>query len=732
MKSILVTKLSEEVKKHLKPFFMQFAEKASINQNEEQFRQELFFQRMDSDSIAMLEILLLSYYSLPLKRHLQWEYYPTTKWSDITDDTVIIGAAQEIFFAAFKYFVEKLHLEGYSLCDLQKGDRVFIHKPTVPELCVLDFLGIQVSETINMDQLNESNGKFDYMFFKNFGSDNHLTKELFERCYLGRSMFTCGYNFENHDIVSVLRNHLDNNGKAFVFIHRSTMQVDYMNPQSSVYQKKKELIDSGFIKKVSSIKEDVEEFYWISLDRQNNEVISFESTNLGKQTSIEREKLNGTLLVPDYYIEFPVAESGYDFYRLSELMENITPVAKQEKGDFVVYGFNSKYGDIVTVGQEHLEFHETMGYKTPTDCILIRYGEDIRGLEFAKVDNGLYNSKECFCTDYTSAWRLKRLDLVSVDYILYAVSNDFFINQQRYIQECEYNDPHYINYFLNRIDDCWIKVPSKVRQEEILIEAASKRSEIAKQKQENNFVEYRKDVHMKKHALGQTLSNLNNWFDCLNTLREKYDGYVKGGDTIGRTQPISVDEILENISNCLNQANMQLEGFTVDEDMSKELFILNDFLKDYVVKHKNPLFEYEVIIDEKVKGIEFPRKALTQILDNIISNACCHGFNIHRERKNTIRFQIESVTGVLDGENVVKTVLVVSNNGQPMNPSMSQEKVFAYGGTSSSSHTGIGAHQVKLLMDKYSGQDTVEIINDPDAEYPVSYKLVLQYVKCWL
>ena len=104
------------------------------------------------------------------------------------------------------------------------------------------------------------------------------------------------------------------------------------------------------------------------------------------------------------------------------------------------------------------------------------------------------------------------------------------------------------------------------------------------------------------------------------------------------------------------------------------------------------------------------------VLNNIISNACTHGFAGSEGVNNKIRMDIKS-----DGTSYV---LTVANNGAPLKKDFTQDDVFIYGQTSGNTneHFGIGGYEIKKLMKEFDGD--VEIISSPEAEYTVTYKLI--------
>ena len=104
------------------------------------------------------------------------------------------------------------------------------------------------------------------------------------------------------------------------------------------------------------------------------------------------------------------------------------------------------------------------------------------------------------------------------------------------------------------------------------------------------------------------------------------------------------------------------------------------------------------------------------IFDDIISNACSHGFKGRESGANKVKIEISS-----EG---TEYIITISNNGLPLSEGVTSEDVFRYGQTSGNTteHFGIGGYEVQKLMNEFEGE--VEIISTPNDEYTVSYRLI--------
>ena len=298
-----------------------------------------------------------------------------------------------------------------------------------------------------------------------------------------------------------------------------------------------------------------------------------------------------------------------------------------------------------------------------------------------------------------------------------------------------------------------VNVPeSKAQQDAICREDTRSSLTEADRKIIESYEEFRKDMHMKKHAIGQTLFNLNNWWDALKQARKEGNGIVSDDATTGKIRKISVTTIYDSMQKALNQLQQQINKFDRGNGLSVKEFALTEFIEDYVARKQSPLFLFsydkslhhasqalpEVDYNEEtgefcetgktllnegdpIEYVTFAPEALEIIFDNIVSNACCHGFKNRNDLANIIRIELKS-----EGDNYV---VVVSNNGAAINKQLKAEDVFVYGKTSkmgkasdaNETHFGIGGYEVKKLMCEFGGD--AEFISEPESDFPVSYKL---------
>jgi hypothetical protein len=346
-------------------------------------------------------------------------------------------------------------------------------------------------------------------------------------------------------------------------------------------------------------------------------------------------------------------------------------------------------------------------------------------------DNYDTDKKPIICTYPNSIiFKLKEKPAVPID--PYYLKKLFYSSEssEGVIAQLNYYKLPYCDFSMNNEDFLSIKIalPSLEEQQRIVSLDLQKALADTREEIQKNFESYRQDIRMKKHALTQRLATMGNWWKILLKAREDGNGIVDDEATVGSKHPVSVRNIYTQIDQEMKMLFEQLKTFTLGDTMDREeIFDATAFVRGYIKKHYDPMFEYQSQPEELLDGpayIRFPKKAFQIILDNIRSNACSHGFKGKETGENIIRVMME-----IKGNDLI---VYVSNNGKPMAVKMTAEKVFTYGYTTEEGigeHSGLGGYQIKDLMTKFGGE--VELQLDVEAEFPVTYKLIFRDVNIY-
>ena len=343
-------------------------------------------------------------------------------------------------------------------------------------------------------------------------------------------------------------------------------------------------------------------------------------------------------------------------------------------------------------------------------------------------------------------FRLKKNALVIEEYFLRSlILNDNLKTQANMLSKGIGISRLDIKDFLN----LQIVTPSLEEQEKICKTDARRSLADADIKQKKIDEDFRRDIHMKKHAIGQTIFNLNNWWKVLLRARKEGNGVVDDNTVIGRIEKVAVKDVYDNIQQTIEHLQQQITRFDIGYGLVTEKIPLTTFIEEYISNHKSPIFRYEYdasthhhslpvgveevydesgqlvglrpgeeIADITIEEAVFPPDALTIIFDNIVSNACSHGF---MGRENNPDSNIIKIELSMDGTDCI---ISISNNGKPVPENVTEDYVFTYNHSTQlgNNHDGIGGYEVKRLMQEYDGD--AEFISQPESAFPVTYKLV--------
>ena len=340
-------------------------------------------------------------------------------------------------------------------------------------------------------------------------------------------------------------------------------------------------------------------------------------------------------------------------------------------------------------------------------------------------------------------------NVTSLDYVLKVLSEEDYVAKQA---KCLIKGYKIADEYLHADDLLEIRIvlPSLEEQNRQLLEDSKKGYEDKSEEVRRNFEIFRKNMHMQKHKIGQTIGALSSWINLVNYARHLGNGIIEDCAIVIPEYKTSAQEIFDKLTRTAEKLRREILALDSSYGIEKDLedIALADFLDEYIdtnvwngfdivwnsAAHRYAKDIPMIVFDDsdmprvkaEVRPNEFTVKAgdpkeyirctyqsLETILDNIIANARAHGFK-QRDKKYQIKFDIE--------EKYDKVILSVSNNGEPLHSSMESSEVYTYGQTSGDeNHSGIGCYQIKEYMDTLKGD--VEIISTPNEEFTVTYKL---------
>lgn len=275
-----------------------------------------------------------------------------------------------------------------------------------------------------------------------------------------------------------------------------------------------------------------------------------------------------------------------------------------------------------------------------------------------------------------------------------------------------------------------------------LSEANYNAFESSRKELEQEHESYIKAVRMRKHALTQSASAIEATFYALNAYRERQNGTISDNERISRIKQTTVKDAFEYLSMATKDLLVKLDHIAdVEYTFTKPEWINpEEFIESYIQKHENGWVNFKPVVKwakghnladkdltdlseeiilhkgDPIYTMMFPRDALKQILDNIVSNAISHGFKDESRHDYQLRFSWET-----DG---TALKICVENNGAPIPSDRSTSSLLEYGvstSLNSNGHHGIGCNEIDSIMRKYDGM--IELVSSPDDEFRVKYIL---------
>ena len=441
----------------------------------------------------------------------------------------------------------------------------------------------------------------------------------------------------------------------------------------------------------------------------------------------------------------PDAKPNEQFYKLGDLIEVLGPQPRPI-GTTIgkIIGMRELSDNYLTpeIDAAALPEGETAGLVPSTgEGILVGFiGDRFK----VGIVNNLANGEIVFLRREIIRFRLAPNAPVKKEYLLRELMSDYVRNQASNkasgaaIQRISKDD----------VLSLQILIPSLEIQDQAVFADSLAGMSAADRERVQSFEKFRKNMHMMKHGLGQTVFNLQNWMQMISVARKSADSPVNDNAEVGGLVKVRMCEVFDNIDTALEVLSRQISTFDVGYGMKVASFSLADFIDQYIESHPRPNVHYDfpseqyrvkesiplVDVDdtdpqnirvieypgqysaekgEALDFIEFSEDALAIIFENIVSNAVAHGFK-DPDKEYVIHFEFKP-----EGSSYI---LSISNNGAPISSRIKPDDIFIWGNTTGGKdHAGIGGYQVKDLMEEFGGK--AEIISTPDEEFTVTYKL---------
>lgn len=455
-----------------------------------------------------------------------------------------------------------------------------------------------------------------------------------------------------------------------------------------------------------------------------------------KNTIIRRFKydsLNADILLPSYYLRLP--KSGV---QISEITETIAaPILSDEcqKEDHVVT--INHLSNVFSKGRFNVDELPLL----KTDRIRRYYRVNGPAVIIAASNNKMAIG---YTTDVTTFLVPKNLFVLKptaqVD-VRFLASQILSRSVQDQMVRLVYGRGHNATLANSWRDLVRIDIPNIEQQQKHIQDIALKDFALQEQYVEMREKGFKHSIRLRKHALSQNISALDSLFSSLEYSMQEHNGHLKAKDQLSSVSTMTVGEAMGIIRSRLRTICERVAKLTDEQDWGKcEIIEPQMFIEEYEREHYSSKFIFKHLWEnfetnsfakdvfdkktgkllfhkgESMNAAWFPKRALQQVLDNIVANACAHGFTDTTRKDYMIQ-----TSWTTDG---LYLLIKVANNGTPIHLDVNSDLILEYGYSSAlnqNGHGGIGGGEIAEIMRKYSGD--VKILSTPEKNFTVTYVL---------
>ncbi|MDE6754814.1 MAG: N-6 DNA methylase [Muribaculaceae bacterium] len=451
--------------------------------------------------------------------------------------------------------------------------------------------------------------------------------------------------------------------------------------------------------------------------------------------AVPYEKLVGSELTPSLYLA-PKPENGIP---LSDLVEKLPELRCKDisveyflTGSSIPAAMHRK--PFVPIKAENEKFSTVKKYvQVPENAVILAI---VSGNVRTVYTEG-FTGKIAFPDGFINV--LKPINGISAKYLAAILSTRIVADQIK-AQTVGLTIP-----YLNKLDLSQVLVPvhdTVEEREKFIAEVLSSEMSDLEGELQEMIDSQKREVRSTRHAMVQTLSSLSSNWEQLKLFANKKGGKISFTDTIGRVNPISVENLLTSIGYAISTLERQVESLRFERADWGEDVEINPyrFINEYISTHSTPNVKMVNVGSDNsadipdlnevtgevtyyhIDSMNFfyaPKRLLERIFNNIVANAKAHGFTPESEYPE-IRFDWQEINGDI--------VITIANNGLPLKEGVTSDDVLMSGFSTSLNesasdgtlHSGQGGFEIKSLM---NGLGSVEVIAESDAEFPVIYKL---------
>lgn len=345
-------------------------------------------------------------------------------------------------------------------------------------------------------------------------------------------------------------------------------------------------------------------------------------------------------------------------------------------------------------------------------------------------------------------YRKDRLHAIYVDerkilpeYLLLELSKDYVTDQLR----LKYKGDAISRLSLDDLLSIYIQCPEvqsqahriemNIVQERKMLHFAKLEKELSEIK-DKQHADYVKLLRQRKHRIQQVMNEFGPAFSLLNKYRKEHGGVLRDNDIVATRTGETVENYFDKLDMVISKVE-DLITCLVDKDSwgNTNSVDIDSYIDNIPSHHLSARFDIQTLhnrdisIEEEgeeadlneARNVLINENDLATIFDNIIANAAKWGFT--DDVRKDYRVRIEVADAILDNQQAIQ--IVVSNNGNPIHPSVDRTRFFEWGyGTG----TGIGTSQLKDIVEHYGGTIILSEYPDEPAGFCTSYEIVLPLI----
>lgn len=447
--------------------------------------------------------------------------------------------------------------------------------------------------------------------------------------------------------------------------------------------------------------------------------------------SFDRIQENEYNLSPGEYFTAIVPEiEGFHLLQLKSLVKSYVQKAPNKGEGKIIKSSKLSSDPFTPLTKEDLE---NGNYDRPYnivsgDALLVSASGNLRPTLFK-----YYGGKVAYRRDLLHAIYVDSGKILP-EYLLWELTKGYVADQLR----LKYKGDAITRLSLDDFLSIYIQVPNlKSKEKELyedqkILHFAKIEKELSALKDKKHD-EYVKMLRQRKHRIQQVMNEFAPAFSLLDKCREKNGGILRDDDIVAARTGETVSSYFHKLHTIINKVENLVTNLVDKEHWGNPSMINIDSYVDDIPQHHlsdkfdiQTLHNHDVYIEEEGEAVDLNNDRfisinpddLAIIFDNIIANASKWGFTDSIRRDYRIRLDVSDAA--IDGKSAVR--VCVSNNGNPIHPSVDRKRFFDWG---YGSGTGIGTWQLKDIVEHYGG--SIKLNENPEeiSGFVTEYEFIL-------